>query len=62
MTPVRRIRARCPRCWGRLLLERDAHGAYLACLMCGCVLEERDDPPATEEPADLPAWWRTQSA
>jgi hypothetical protein len=62
MTPIRRIQARCPRCRGRLLLEQDAHGAYLTCLMCGCIVEERDDPPATSEPVDLPTWWRTQSA
>ena len=27
--------ARCPRCTGRLTAERDHHGAYLSCFVCG---------------------------
>jgi hypothetical protein len=62
MSPSRRIRARCPRCQGRLLLERDRHGAYLSCLMCGLVLEERTVLPAAYGDPDRPVWWRAQPA
>jgi hypothetical protein len=40
-TSPRRIRARCPRDRGPLLLEQDVHGPYLTCLTCGWVLEEQ---------------------
>ena len=59
-SPTRRIRARCPRDGGRLLLEQDTHGTYLSCLRCGSVLEER--PAQRPDPRPLPAWWRDQAA
>jgi hypothetical protein len=52
-TPPRRIRARCPRDRGRLLLEQDLHGTYLTCITCGFVLEERS--------IDQGALWQSQS-
>lgn len=62
MSTSRHIRARCPRCQGPLLLEQDLHGAYLSCLMCGFVLEERTSLPAEDRDVDRPTWWRAQSA
>jgi hypothetical protein len=46
-TPPRRMRVRCPRDRGPLLLEQDVHGPYLTCLTCGCVLEEQPTAAAT---------------
>jgi len=57
-----RVLARCPRCTGRLLLEADRHGAYLACVACGCTLEERVGPPIGEADAERADWWRAQPA
>jgi transcription initiation factor TFIIIB Brf1 subunit/transcription initiation factor TFIIB len=31
----------CPRCLGDLILEADLYGQYVACLQCGCVLNEQ---------------------
>ncbi len=33
---------RCPRCTGRLSVERDHHGAYLSCFTCGYTREALD--------------------
>jgi hypothetical protein len=60
--PSRRIAARCPRCSGRLAFERDRHGAYLSCLVCGCVLEERTGAEAVDTDEDRAAWWRAQAS
>ena len=62
MTPTRtrRIRARCPRDHGRLVLEQDPQGTYLSCLTCGYVLDER--PAQHPAPRPLPTWWRDQRA
>jgi hypothetical protein len=40
-----------------MLLEQDLHGAYLTCLNCGYVLEERLVEPQAPSAA---AWWRAQ--
>jgi transcription initiation factor TFIIIB Brf1 subunit/transcription initiation factor TFIIB len=62
MIRSRRVLARCPRCHGRLFFHSDQHGAYLSCLTCGCVLEERAHV-IEQEPELAPAvWWRAQSA
>ena len=61
-TSSRRISARCPRCSGRLAFERDRHGAYLGCLVCGCVLEERTQADSAQAEADRAAWWRAQAS
>jgi hypothetical protein len=60
VTVTRRIRARCPRDHGRLVLEKDPHGTYLSCLCCGYVLEEQTRQRPDARP--LPAWWRDQPA
>jgi hypothetical protein len=58
-SPTRRIRARCPRDHGRLVLEQDPQGTYLSCLRCGYVLEEWTH--ARPDPRPLPVWWRAHS-
>jgi hypothetical protein len=57
--PPRRIRARCPRDRGRLLLEQDSHGVYLTCLSCGYVLEERS---SQQNSTPQSTSWRAQPA
>jgi hypothetical protein len=59
---ARRIVARCPRCSGRLALERDRHGAYLSCIACGCVLEERAGREIGQPDEDAATWWRSQAS
>jgi DNA-directed RNA polymerase subunit RPC12/RpoP len=39
----------CKRCGGDLFLERDAEGAYIACLQCGAVYV-RHLKPAIQKP------------
>lgn len=62
MNQPRRVLARCPRCHGRLFFHHDQHGAYLSCLTCGYVLEERSEDEEREAVAAPAAWWRAQSA
>lgn len=41
----------CRRCGGRMYRERDRHGAYLACLICGAHVN--DMPPAPLDRANV---------
>lgn len=61
----------CPRCSGRLVAERDHHGAFLSCLSCG--FEENTDAAGRplvpiaringdrQPPVDREATWRRHS-
>jgi hypothetical protein len=62
MIRTRRLLARCPRCHGRLFFHSDQHGAYLNCLACGCVLEERSLEHEQDQAVAPALWWRAQSA
>ena len=44
----------CPKCKGSIIVERDWHGTYGSCIMCGYVHEVLTSPPidlAAEEAA-----------
>ena len=44
----------CPKCRGSMIVERDWHGTYGSCIMCGYVHEVLTSPPvdlAAEEAA-----------
>ena len=44
----------CPKCRGTMIVERDWHGTYGSCIMCGYVHEVLTSPPidlAAEEAA-----------
>ncbi len=46
--------ANCPKCSGAIVIERDWHGTYGSCIMCGYVHEVLTRPPvdlAAEEAA-----------
>ncbi len=33
----------CPRCHGPVIEEKDIYGAYLACLVCGYILNDAEE-------------------
>lgn len=50
--------ARCPRCRGRLTIERDRYGAFESCFMCGFTKDRHAGPilnPFAEDKVELQA-------